>query len=407
MQRHIVGAKLIEVLGRGLFVVFCTYRLPLKEAGDFGLVATLLTMAAFALGYERQVAVMREVAGAPAPQVHQRLRETLRFHALHACWLVPLLALIAALWFRWPAEQLLLLLPILLAEYAANQAYQVVLISARNTPLLHWVALRSAGLAVTALLVAWWLQERFSLPWVLGLWAGLSTVFLFAIRRAWRRLPGKSAEPIAELPPKPIRSMYRDSALHFLVGSVAVAALQLDRIVAGLSLSADDIGLYFRHVTLAALALQCFNIASYNRVAPGVYALVREGHLERSRAVVWIEFRRFALLTLASAAAVLGLDRLYGLPSARFGLVHDYLAILGLAVLLRAGADYLGLLLLAQSADAALLRNQAVAVAAGAGLLLALAQAYGLVGALFGAVGSPLVYLCLNRLSLPRPACTP
>lgn len=405
-QRHIVGAKLIEVLGRGLFVVFCTYRLPLAEAGAFGLLATFLTLAAFGLGYERQIAVMREVAGRPAQQVQQRLLETLRFHAIHAAWLLPLLACAAIFWFRWPAAQLALLLPILAAEYAGNQAYQVVLIEPRRFPLLRWVALRSAGLAVLAVTGAWWLGDRFDLAWIVQCWAAMSLVFVALMTRAWR---AGHCEPTAagdsKLPYKPTKAMYRESALHFAVGSVAVAALQLDRILVGLSLPAEEIGLYFRHVTLAALALQCFNIASYNRVAPGIYNLVRDGALQRSRAVVRVEYRRFALLMLAGAVLALLVDQLLGRPSARFGLDPRYLAVLGTAVLLRAAADYQGLLLLAHAADAPLLRNQTIAVLAGGALLLTLAQFCGLPGALAGALATPFLYLALNRISLR--SCAP
>jgi len=403
-QRYIVGFKLAEVLGRGLFVVFCTYRLPLKEAGEFGLVATLLSLAAFALSYERHIAVMREVAGEAPAHIHQRLRETLRFQMLHAGWVLPVLALVAALWFGWPAAQLALLLPILLAEHVANQAYQVVLIEARRVALLRWVALRSIGLPLLAVLGAWRLEHEFNLPWILGAWASLSAVFLVVMIGAWRRSGPEpdDTDPGSVLPAKSTVAMYRESALHFAIASVAVAALQFDRVIVGLSLGSEAIGLYFRHITLAALVLQFFNVVFFSRVAPGIYALVREGHLGRSKAVVWVEYRRFALLTLGGAALAVGLDHGYGLPSARFGLVHEYLGILCFAVLMRAAADYVGLLLLAGSQDAAVLRNQAAAVCLGVVLLVFLTQTLGLLGALCGALATPLFYLFLNSLSLRR-----
>jgi hypothetical protein len=403
-QRHIVGAKLAEVLGRGFFVVYCTYTLPLKEAGQFGLVATLLNLAAFALSYERQIAVMREVAGAPAAHIHQRLLESLRFQTAHAAWALPLIAVIAALWFRWPATSLALLLPILLAEHLSNQVYHVVLIESRRFALLCWAALRSLALSVAVLIGATGFADEFNITWVLLAWASISVVFLAAVTWTWRRYtPEAEMKATTDgLPPKSVLVIYRESALHFLSGSVAVAAVQFDRVVVGLSLQSEAIGLYFRHVTLAALVLQFFSVVFFGRVAPRVYALARDGQFTRSHEIVWVEYRRFALVVIGGAALAFGLDHAFGLPSNRFGLVHGYLALLGLAVLMRAAAEFAGLLLLTRAEDAALLRNQAIALCLGCVLLLALSKSIGLFGALCGALVAPLAYLLLNSLSLRR-----
>ena len=41
-QRVILGTKLFETVARGVFVLSCTYRLPLVDAGQFGLGVTLI-----------------------------------------------------------------------------------------------------------------------------------------------------------------------------------------------------------------------------------------------------------------------------------------------------------------------------------------------------------------------------
>ena len=403
-QHHIVGVKLAEVLGRGFFVVFCTYALPLEQAGQFGLVATLLNLAAFALSYERQIAVMREVAGAPAAHIHQRLQESLRFQALHAGWVLPLIAVIAALWFSWPAPTLALLLPILLAEYLSNQVYHVVLIESRHFALLCWAALRSVALCLFAVIGAAGFSAEFSIGWILIAWASVSVVFLAAITWTWRRyrLDAQTSTPVAELPAKSAPAIYRESMLHFVSGSVAVAAIQFDRVVAGLSLESEALGLYFRHVTLAALVLQFFSVVFFGRVAPQVYALARNQEFANARFAVWAEYRRFTVVVICGAALAFGLDHALGLPSSQFGLVHGYLVLLGLAVLMRAAAEFAGLLLLTRSQDALLLRNQATALCIGCLLLLALSESIGLLGALCGALVAPFTYLLLNSFSLRR-----
>ena len=49
-QRVILGTKLFETVARGVFVLTCTYRLPLVDAGQFGLAVTLIGLAAWVTG---------------------------------------------------------------------------------------------------------------------------------------------------------------------------------------------------------------------------------------------------------------------------------------------------------------------------------------------------------------------
>jgi hypothetical protein len=66
VAHRLVVTKLVETAARGLFMLVCIYALPLEEAGRFGLIATAVGLLAFALGFERQIDVLRRVTGLPS-----------------------------------------------------------------------------------------------------------------------------------------------------------------------------------------------------------------------------------------------------------------------------------------------------------------------------------------------------
>ncbi|MFN0183115.1 MAG: hypothetical protein ACKVQR_04770 [Aquabacterium sp.] len=394
-QRVIVGTKLAETVCRGLFILVATYRLPVVDAGQFGLIATLVGIGAFLVGFERQVDLLRCVSGSPAAEVRQRLSETFRFHAVNAWAVLPWAALLGSQAFGWSATTLALALLILVGEYAGNQAYQAVLVDRRHYPLMALGLARVATLLAATLGWAWLSPATFDAEGLLLLWSGLSAVFLPILAWLWI-VAMRPAGPASNLPVHTIGAQYRASALHFSVGLAAMAALQADRLVVGSLLNPFDIGIFFRHVTLAGLALQLFNIASYNRVAPTVYLRVRQANRPDALRIVKVEYLRFAVaLGLACAALSAGVAIADNVRSAT-GLVPAWIALLGVAVMLRGGADYAGLVLLAVGADRRLLANQCAAVLVGVVLLILLARAYGVFGAVLGSIATPLIYICLN-----------
>ena len=400
-QRVIVGTKLVETISRGLFVLLCTYRLPVVDAGQFGLAATLIGMLAFLLGYERQIDLQRQVAGRSVAAIRQRMSDTLRFFAAHYSWTLPLMAILLWQGFGWSTNIVGLVIVISVAEHLSNQAYQAALVSGRNYPLQALVTAKSCLLLLGVLVLALNSPLRFTANSVLWVWTLVSLLFIALaiwIWIVWLRLP--SGGFAHEERRQGVPEQYRASRLHFMVGVVAVTALQADRIVVGGMLSAHDIGIYFRNIMLTALALQLFNIVSFNRAAPAVYALVREGHVTKARRMVHKEYRLFALATLAAYTIALAINLLAGNPAARFGVDFGFLAILTLGMLFRCAADYAGLILLSTGADTTVFRNQFIAVLLGVSALLALAWQFGLLGAVACALSAPFVYFMMNWLAV-------
>lgn len=402
-HRVILGTKLFETVARGVFVLTCTYRLPLVDAGQFGLGVTLIGLAAFVLGYERQIDVQRAVAGRAPAVIRQRLSDTLRFFALHFAWLLPLLAWLLWQGFGWRPDQVALAIVIIVSEHASNQSYQATLVSPRNYPLQAVAAVRHGVLAAGALLLTTLDANSFTIDRILWWWASVSLLALPVAGWVWAvrlRLPAGAGAAQCQ----GIVQQYRASRLHFMVGVVAVAALQADRVVVGAALAPADIGTYFRNVMLAGLALQVFSIVSFGRVAPTVYAMARMQDMGGVRRRVRREYTWFALATLALLGLALLLHALAGYPAGRLGVSGIFLSVLMFGVLLRAAADYTGLLLLASGADRAVFQNQLIAVLIGVGILMALAWRFGLPGAIAGAVPTSLAYLGLNCLALRRRA---
>lgn len=398
--RRLVATKLFETASRGLFMLACVYGLPIEEAGRYGLFATVVGLAAFAIGFERQIDVQRRVAGLSAAVVKARFADTLRFFSAQYVLLIPALALAA--WLAgWPLPDVALGLVIVAGEHFSLQAYQAVLVSPAALPLM--IAVAAKNFLQLLAVIAWPLAsgERLRLEWVLNLWAISSICFLLIAALVWAywvRAETGSREP--RLASQSISQQYRASWMHFLVGVVAVAALQIDRLVVGATLSPADVGIYFRNITLAGLALQVFNVVSFNRVAPGVYMHSRNGAWGMSADTVRREYRRFAVGVVLLGTIVLGANFVLGEPLHRWHLETGFLGVMAVVVLVRAAADYDGLILLSTGGEAAVFRNQASAVLVGATALAMLSNMFGLIGAFLGALVTPATYLLLNRISV-------
>lgn len=106
-QRYLVGTKLLETLSRGLFVLVCTYRLPLEEAGRFGLLATVIGLLSFVLGFERQIDMQRQIAGRSSSAIRRRMADTLRFFRAHYLLVLPISMLAATLAACWSLTTLI------------------------------------------------------------------------------------------------------------------------------------------------------------------------------------------------------------------------------------------------------------------------------------------------------------
>jgi len=396
-QRYLVGTKLAETLFRGLFVLICIYQLPLETAGHFGLYVTLVTLSVFGLGFERYIDTQRQVAGLSSSAVMQRMTDTLKFFLVQYCAALLLLGFMVLL-LDIPVSTAGLFMIVVVGEHISTLAYLAVLIAPRTYPLLLAATAKNAGQLLAVLYPLWHGKAYLSPQYVYEIWATAS-IGLVLFAAVGGLLWGCNRPPRAgdELPHQTVARQYQASAYHLVIGLVAVVMLQMDRLVIGTTLSATDIGIYFRHITLGGLALQVFNIASYTRIAPEVFRSARSHHWKAASGSVAIEYRRFALVVIATIGLSLFANQLMGNPAQRFKIEPSLLCLVTVGVLFRASADYQGLLLLAAKCDRLLLRNQIAAVAIGSACLLLLSWSFQLQGAFVGTMLASMMYFFLNR----------
>jgi O-antigen/teichoic acid export membrane protein len=406
----IAALKLGDIAARSLFLLVVLYVLPERSSGQFGLSLTLIALFGFLSGFERYLDLQRVLVGKSERESDRLIVSALHFFALgYALWLPPL-ALLLALWVKLDAVCVGLLLVIAVAEHLATEAYRIALISSRH----RWLLLVSLGknllLLACVIVLLRTAAFEFSLPLVLLLWAALSLTSVLLAAGVFARTAAPatgSTEP--EVPG--FGDQYRSSRTHFIIGLVALASLQLDRLLAGALLSLEVSGIYFRHVFVAAAAYQALGVISHNRIMKGLYANVFGGDVAAARSLARRELRRYVALSVLVIIGIVLLSA-SGLLShqALRSIVPAYLAGLMLAYLVRGVADYNALLLNAAYRERDIFRSQLAAVLvtlAGAGALTA---TWGIAGLIAAMLAGASAYLLLTSLRVreipasPKPA---
>lgn len=393
---YLVAVKLVDVATRAGFILTATYGLPIAEAGRFGLIATLVGLFAFAFNFERHIDIQRRSAGEPHPVFDRFVVQALKFFAFNWAIMVPLFVLAVALWTQ-PGWMILMLgVVVVVGEHLANQAYQYALINQRYYSMLLVVAAKNSLLAAIVLFHALFARDGFDLGFVMELWAvgsvfctlGLAVMF-------WRlRDPAPKTEPFRF--GADILDQHRASVTHFLIGLIAILILQFDRLAVGGLMSFSETGLYFRHTLLVSFAYQAFNIASFNRITPAIFAEARTEGVPHLRRRVLREY----LKTLVGAPSLLlfgwAADRLTeGVWSGRFHLSLTLMGLLLFGFMLRAAADFHALILNARHDERHILRSQGIAFAVGAALLVLLTWRFGVYGAALATIATSALYLLL------------
>lgn len=393
---YLVAVKLVDVATRAGFILTATYGLPIAEAGRFGLIATLVGLFAFAFNFERHIDIQRRSAGEPHPVFDRFVVQALKFFAFNWAIMVPLFVLAVALWTQ-PGWMILMLgVVVVVGEHLANQAYQYALINQRYYSMLLVVAAKNSLLAAIVLFHALFARDGFDLGFVMELWAvgsmfctlGLAVMF-------WRlRDPAPKTEPFRF--GADILDQHRASFTHFLIGLIAILILQFDRLAVGGLMSFSETGLYFRHTLLVSFAYQAFNIASFNRITPAIFAEARTEGVPHLRRRVLREY----LKTLVGAPSLLlfgwAADRLTeGVWSGRFHLSLTLMGLLLFGFMLRAAADFHALILNARHDERHILRSQGIAFAVGAALLVLLTWRFGVYGAALATIATSALYLLL------------
>jgi len=399
----LIVLKLVDVGARAGFVLTATYALPIAQAGQFGLIVTLVGLFAFAYNFERHIDIQRRTAGQPLPLFDLAVSKALGFFAFNWAVMTPLFVVAVAALAHVGGAILALAVVVVVAEHLSNLAYHYSLISTRYRLLLMVVTAKNIALACVVLYLALFAQDALNLNTVLWVWAigGIASVLVLGGLWLGVRTPIERSEPFRFS--VDILGQHRASATHFVIGLLAILTLQFDRLAVGALLSLDQVGLFFRHTLLVSLAYQAFNIVSFNRIMPQVYAASRIRDLKHLAGSTRREYVKTLIgAPLLLLAAWVGDQLTGGVYTERFHLSLALMGVMLVGFMLRAAADFHALILNARHREVDVLRRQAVAFSFGAAALGLLTWRYGVYGAASAGVFTSGLYLVLVSRCLGR-----
>ncbi len=399
----LVGVKLVDVATRAAFILTATYGLQIAQAGRFGLIATLVGLFAFAFNFERHIDIQRRSAGEDHGVFDRHVVQALKFFAFNWAIMVPLFVLAVLLWTHASPLILGLAVVVVVGEHLSNQAYQYALINHRYYPMLVVVAAKNSLLALVVLYSALLARDGFDLMFVMQLWAVGAVLCTLGLGVMFARLNTATVRSEPFRFGADILGQHKASLTHFLIGLIAILILQFDRLAVGGLMSFEQTGQYFRHTLLVSFAYQAFNIASFNRITPAIFAEAKTQGIAHLRGRVLREYLKTligvpVLLLLAGAA-----DRLTaGVWSERFHLSLLLMGLLLVGFMVRAAADFHALILNARHDERHILVSQGIAFAIGAILLVVLTWRFGVYGAAFATIATSALYLVLVSRAVRR-----
>ncbi len=398
----LVFTKLLDVAARAGFTVAATYLLAIEQAGQFGLINTLIGLAAFAFGWERHIDIQRRLVAAPAAAFDGSVRSMFDLWGLNYLLMLPVFLVAVALLAHIEAGLLVAVAVIAVCEQISNGAYNLAVVEKRYRRLMFGIAAKNLALLGGLGAMLLFSPHVFNLHYLLWLWAGFSAVGAGITLLLWLGL----RSPELQKPAISIREQYRASMHHFLIGGLAVLSLQFDRLIVGAALPLGDVGLYFRHVVIVSLVYQFFNVASYNRRLPAIFHSARSDDKAKTLAIIRNEVLLVGGATLAGVAVALVVNAATnGTILARFELSITLGLLLLCGALIRVVADFLSLVLNARHEERRLFRNQLASFGAGSLCLVLLTYNFGLYGAAIAVILSMSLYLLFNLhavLNLPR-----
>lgn len=391
--------KLADIAARSLFVLLVLYGLPTRSTGQFGLALTLVVFFSFFSGFERYLDLQRRMIGTSALQTDKLLVSAVRFYASNYLLCLPILFALLILWVDLPLVSSLLCLVIAVGEHLSAEVYRIALIAPRHRLALFAALAKNVALFGTVVVTLFAQHESFNIEWIFKVWALLSLagIVLFAIA-FWRTWAFASLSQVEGVGSSQL-TQFIASRTHFMIGLVALTLLQADRLVVGALLTLEQSGLYFRHVLLASFAYQVFNVASYGRVAPRVYEHIHANRPASARAIIrrelnWLALGGGLVIFMFYLAASLQFS---SMPVIR-SINPNYLAILTVAYMVRALADFNALLLNGAYSERDVFVSQSMALGLAVAFNLTLTHFFGMAGAVATVMIGSFAYYAISSL---------
>lgn len=392
---NLIIIKFIEVFTRAGLVVGVTYSLALEDAGRFGITVTLIGLFAFAFNWERHIDIQRRTVDLGNAALDRAVFDAIPFWIFNQLLMLPVFAALVMIMAKLTLAQLLLALVIVSGEHIANQTYQIALVARRYWAFVLIVAIKNIAVLLAVLPSLLLAPSRLTLTFVLTSWATGQALCVIGIAAVWIKRSRPSQSTRVGFTQR-ILAQHRASLTHFQIGIVAILSLQFDRLVVGLLVPLSAAGIYYRHMLIVSFVYQFFNVASYNRILPRIFAAARTKPIP----ALWPPIRReltmvVAVVLCGLACALIANAVTSGNISAHYHLSLTLTLTLLLGALLRVLADFTGLICNARHREALVLRNQLVAFIAGAATLIVLTIKFSIAGTAFASVVSSGIYLVL------------
>lgn len=386
--------KLVDVTARGGFVLTATFGLPLSSAGQFGMVVLMVSLFAFAANFERQIDIQRRAVGEPAGVVDRLVTEALKFSVFNWVVLLPIFAAGLAALAKADWQLVTLSSLVVVAEHLSNQGYYYALIDQRYRQMLTITAVKNSAMVAIVLYQAIFVSGGLEISFVLSLWASASAISVAIKALLFHRLRRPTPRPSRFRLSTDVLSQHRASLTHFLIGLVAVVMMQYDRLVVGALMPLDQVGIYFRHQVLIALAYQVFSVVSAGRILPTIFALAKHQPDRVLIARLRMEYLFIFGFVLIGFGCLWTADALTGSAySAHYNLNIWLIGLMLVGFLLRFAADFWGLILNARMRERVVLRLQFTALLVGGLLMVVLTYRFGMWGTAVATVATSLAYL--------------
>lgn len=389
--------KLSEVIARALVVVGVTYTLPLEEAGQFGIVVTLIGVFSFLIGWERHVDIQRRFVGESDEELHCAISRALQLYFVNSLFMVPVLLFTIWWWAGLSGYVLGLAAIIVFAEQIGNQIYHFALISNRFHKLLAMTATRNVVL-MFAVAIPFLINHKLpGLSYVMECWAIVSIIAITFTGLAWVRIERHSAIPKSIRLGENIWGQHKASAAHFLLGLVAILTLQFDRLMVGGMLELREVGVYFRHLLLVSLVYQFFNITSYGRLVPLVFKMAKSGNNVGLDSLIireWIKNTTLVFLILFFIYSFNSISK--GYLFIKYNLDWSIIIILLASANIRIFADFNGMILNSMNLENILLKIQIISFIICSIIGFILIIKYNIYGASYAMLISSLLYFTFS-----------
>jgi O-antigen/teichoic acid export membrane protein len=390
----LVAIKFIEVFTRAAFVVGTSYSLSLSGAGQFGIVATLVGLGAFAFNWELQVDIQRRYVDATPKVFDRAVVNAMQFWGFNQLAMMPPFLIACAVMAHLTPWQLLLAAVIVSCEHVANQTYQLALISKRYWHFIGIVAVKNVGVLAVVLPTVLFAPSTLTLDGSLAVWSAGQLACAVVVFALWLR-QNVAAAPDAPFSLKDrIFAQHRASLTHMQIGLVAILVLQFDRLVVGALVPLDQAGIYFRHILIVSFIYQFFNVAFYNRALPAIFAAAKTETRQRLQARLWRELLVIYALVAAGVASGLAIDQFFGgAISAKYHLAYALGLILVSGALIRVTADFHAAICHARMAERSVLNAQLTSFMIGGPALIALSWTIGIYGTAIASLAGSVIYL--------------